>query len=169
MPGLLVLKIFLGVAIVAIAAMVAMALYGASSPVPQEVVFSKGYAVRRYWLVAVLVGAAAVFAISVPHFPYPSAATTGRHYTIIARQYFFALPAVIPVNTPVVFDVTSADVNHGFGIYNPRGRLIGQVQAMPDYVNHLPFDFHVPGRYTVRCLEYCGIGHAAMQGSFFVR
>jgi cytochrome c oxidase subunit 2 len=168
-PGLVVLEIFLAVAVAAVAVMIGMALYGAKTPVSQEIVFSKGYAVRRYWLVLVLAGAAAVFAISVPHFPYPTAATTGRHYAIVAHQYYFSLPSSIPLDTPVVFDVTSADVNHGFGIYDPSARLIGQVQAMPDYVNHLPFEFHLSGRYTIRCLEYCGIGHAAMQGSFLVR
>lgn len=169
MSGLLVLKIFFVVAGAAIVVMISMALYQAQKPVSQEVVFSRGYAVRRYWLVTVLVVAAAVFVISIPYFPYPSAATAGRHYAIVAQQYSFTLPAVVPANTPIVFDVTARDVNHGFGMYDPLGRLIGQVQAMPDYVNHLPFEFHVRGRYTVRCLEYCGIGHAAMQGSFDVR
>jgi len=169
MPGVVVLAIFLVAMAAAVTAMVSMALYGAREPVSQEAVFSKGYVVRRYWLATVLLVAAAAFIISIPHFPYPSAATTGRHYTIVAQQYSFVLPAVIPADTPVVFDVTSRDVNHGFGIYDPHHRLIGQVQAMPDYVNHLPFDFHVRGRYTVRCLEYCGLEHAGMQGTFEVR
>lgn len=169
MAGLLVLKVLIGAAIGAIAAMIAMALYRAREPVPQDVVFSEGYAVRRFWLAIVLAVAVAAFVISIPHFPYPSTATSGRTYTIVAQQYGFALPAIVPVDTPVVFAVTARDVNHGFGIYDPRDRLIGQVQAMPDYVNRLPFEFHLRGRYTVRCLEYCGIGHAAMQGSFEVR
>lgn len=168
-PGLVVLKVFLAVAIAAIAAMVAMALYGARAPLPQEAVFAKGYALRRFWLGLVLIVAVAAFVVSIPHFPYPGAATTGRHYRIVAQQYSFTLPPVIPADTPVVFDVTSRDVNHGFGIYDPRGRLIGQVQAMPDFINHLPFEFRVRGRYTIRCLEFCGIGHAAMAGSFEVR
>ena len=169
MAGLLVLRVFIGAATGAIAAMIAMALYRAGEPVPQDVVFSEGYAVRRFWLALVLAVAVAAFVISIPHFPYPSAATSGRTYTIVAQQYGFTLPATLPADTPVVFAVTSRDVNHGFGIYDPRDRLIGQVQAMPDYVNRLPFEFHLRGRYTVRCLEYCGIGHAAMQGSFEVR
>jgi len=111
----------------------------------------------------------AVFVYTIPHFPYGSAQSLGRHYRVIAQQYSFELPAIVPADTPVVFDVTSRDVNHGFGIYDPGGRLVGQVQAMPDYVNHLPFRFHLAGHYTVRCLEYCGIAHAAMQGGFDVR
>lgn len=149
--------------------MVFLALYGSRDPVPQAVVSARGYAIRRYWFAAILVAAVAVFAFTIPHFPYASAHTPGKHYTVVAQQYSFMLPQTLPADTPVVFDVTSRDVNHGFAIYDPNGRLVGQVQAMPDYVNHLPFAFHTRGHYTVRCLEYCGIAHAAMQGGFDVR
>lgn len=169
MSGLLVLEIFLIVAAAAIALMVFLATYGSREPVAQSVVSAKGYAIRRYWFLTLMAAAIAVFIFTIPHFPYGSAQTLGRHYRVIAQQYSFILPARIPAEEPVVFDVTSRDVNHGFAIYDPSGRLVGQVQAMPDYVNHLPFVFHVRGHYTVRCLEYCGIAHAAMQGGFDVR
>ena len=78
------------------------------------------------------------------------------------------LPATVPADTPVVFAVTSRDVNHGFGIYDPRDRLVGQVQAMPDYVNRLPFS-SIGAGVTPSAAWICGIGHAAMQGSFEVR
>jgi cytochrome c oxidase subunit 2 len=167
--GLLILKVFLGVGISAIVAMVVMALYGARHPLSQDVVFSKGYVVRRYWLAIILIMAVAAFVVSMPNLPYAAASTAARHYPIVAQQYGFEMPAELPKNTPIVFDVTSRDVNHGFGIYDPKGRLIGQVQAMPDYVNHLLFEFRVVGRYTIRCMEYCGMGHAEMQSSFVVR
>lgn len=82
---------------------------------------------------------------------------------------FQVTPAVVAAGDPIVFDVTSKDVNHGFGIYDPAGHLVAQVQAMPEYVNHLPLRLTARGHYTVRCLEYCGIAHAAMQGAFEVR
>lgn len=169
MIGLLVLKIFLIVGAAAIAAMVAMALYGARNPLPQDAVFSKGYVVRRYWLTLIVIMVVAAFVATLPLFPYPTAAMTGRHYSVVAEQYGFVMPQELPKDTPIIFDVTSRDVNHGFGIYDPRGRLIGQVQAMPDYVNHLPFTFHAAGHYTIRCMEYCGIGHDEMQEGFVVR
>lgn len=169
MSGLYVLEVFLIVAAAAIGIMVVLAVYGSRQPLAQEVVSSRGYAIRRYWFGTVLAAAIAVFVFTIPHFPYGSAKTVGRHYAVVAQQYGFTLPAGVPVNEPVVFDVTSRDVNHGFAIYDPAGRLVGQVQAMPDYVNHLPFVFRVRGHYTVRCLEYCGIAHAAMQGGFEVR
>lgn len=169
MSGLVVLKIFLGAAVAAIAAFVFVAQYRAGAPASQETVTHAGYTIRRWWFAIIVVVALAAFAITIPEFPYPRSATSGKHFTVIAQQYSFTLPAVVPAETPIVFDVTARDVNHGFGIYDPDGHLIGQVQAMPDYVNHLPFLFRARGRYTVRCLEFCGIGHAGMQGSFEVR
>jgi heme/copper-type cytochrome/quinol oxidase subunit 2 len=42
---------------------------------------------------------------------------------------------------PVEFQVTSADVNHGFGIYDRSGRLLAQTQAMPGITNRLVYTF----------------------------
>jgi cytochrome c oxidase subunit 2 len=167
----LILEIFLVAATVAIAAMLFLANYRTHDALAQQVVMSRGYAVRRYWFWLVLIVAIATFALTIPYFPYPRASTLARakHFTVVAQQYGFTLAAVIPLDRLVVFDVTSRDVNHGFGIYGPNGAIVGQVQAMPGYVNHLPMTFTVPGHYTIRCLEYCGIAHYVMQGGFDVR
>lgn len=151
--------------------MAALAFVGARSPLSQAEVSARGYPLRRWWFSIVAVAAVAVFALSVPWFPYPTAAELrdAKHFRIVAQQYSFVLPALVPLNTPIVFDVTSIDVNHGFGIYGPDHGVVAQVQAMPNYVNHLPVTFSRPGRYTVRCMEYCGIAHSAMQGGFDVR
>jgi cytochrome c oxidase subunit 2 len=74
---------------------------------------------------------------------------------IISRQQ-------IPVHTKVEFDLTSRDVNHDFAIYNPDGQLVTQAQVMPGYTNKLIYAFDKPGVYTIRCLEYCGLGHDIM-------
>lgn len=139
-------------------------------PEPQTAVTPPGYRLRRRWL-WVLAGAAALaFGISLAGFPYGKAAAGGAlHFKVFAYQYGFTLPATVPADVPVVFDVTSRDVNHGFGIYDPGGHLFSQVQAMPGYVNHLAVTFKTKGHYTIRCLEYCGIAHAAMQGGFVAR
>jgi len=68
----------------------------------------------------------------------------------------------VEVGKPVVFKVTGADVNHGFGIYNEDLRLLGQTQAMPGYTNKLVYTFNKPGKYRILCLEYCGLAHHAM-------
>lgn len=161
---------FLLSAAVILLIMAAIARTTIEPPQTQAAVTSAGYRLRRGWLWALAAAAVVALAISLPSFPYGKPATlTGQHFTVIASQYSFALPPVVPSDKNIVFDVTSKDVNHGFGIYDPRGRLVAQVQAMPDYVNHLPLRFRTTGHYVVRCLEFCGIAHASMQEAFEVR
>lgn len=169
--GLAVFIAFLVMAAGIIAIMLAVALSSGRRS-EQAAVQLQGYALRRWWFFILAATCVASFVISLPSFPYPTRAKTtggGPHYPVVARQYMFEVAASVPADTPIVFDVTSKDVNHGFGIYDPSGELVAQVQAMPEYVNHLPFTFHQRGRYTIRCLEYCGVGHAAMQAGFEVR
>jgi cytochrome c oxidase subunit II len=68
----------------------------------------------------------------------------------------------VPVGQAVEFRVTSADINHGFAIYDPEMRLVAQTQAMPGYTNKLNYTFSKAGTYKVLCLEYCGIAHHNM-------
>jgi cytochrome c oxidase subunit 2 len=171
MNSSIVLAVFLPVAALAIVVLVWQANYRQGAPLAQSQVTARGYAIRRYWFWFTLGVAVVAYAITIPAFPYRKAraSVNARHYTIVAQQYGFTLPAVVPLDIPVVFHVTAKDVNHGFGIYDPSGLVISQVQAMPLYVNHLAVTFIIPGHYTVRCLEFCGIAHAAMQGSFDVK
>jgi cytochrome c oxidase subunit 2 len=155
-----------------LAVFVVVAVHSRGPVLPQATVQSRGYAIRRWWFLLLAAVLAVAFAVSIPFFPYgkAQAASEPAHVGIVARQFSFdQLPAVIPVGSHVVFDVTAADVNHGFAVYDPHEQLIGQVQAMPGYVNHLEMTFDEPGQYTVRCLEYCGLGHPVMQGKFEVR
>ncbi len=163
--------IFIVAAALAIITMLFLANYRSREPLAQEIVSSRGYALRRYWFGLVLVVAVVTFAVTIPYFPYPAAGASAnaKHFSIDAQQYGFSGPAVVPLDAPVIFDVTSRDVNHGFGIYGPNGAIVGQVQAMPGYTNHLLMTFTIAGHYTIRCLEYCGIAHASMQGGFDVR
>lgn len=166
-------NILLGFVIAAAAILVLMAAIARTTHEPtmaQAEVTPAGYALRRGWLWVLAAVAVVALGISIPAFPYSTAREPqARHFSVVAMQYGFQLAPVIPARTPVVFDVTSRDVNHGFGIYDPSDRLVAQVQAMPQYVNHLPVRFTARGHYTIRCLEYCGIAHAAMQGAFEVR
>lgn len=66
------------------------------------------------------------------------------------------------VGEPIEFLVTSADVTHGFGLYNEDMELLAQTQAMPEYTNPVFYTFTEPGTYEVLCLEYCGLAHHLM-------
>ncbi len=161
---------FLVASAIIVLLMAAIARTTTQPPEAQSVVTAGGYRLRRGWLWVLAAAAVAALALSLPAFPYGKPATlTGRHYTVTAMQYAFELPPSVPADTPIVFDVTSKDVNHGFGVYAPSGRVVGQVQAMPGYTNHLAMRFTAPGHYVIRCLEYCGIAHSAMQGGFEVK
>lgn len=68
----------------------------------------------------------------------------------------------IPVGSVVLFNVTSLDTTHGFGIYSPGGQIIDQVQVMPGFYNSIIYQFNGTGTYYIRCLEFCGWGHFGM-------
>jgi len=74
----------------------------------------------------------------------------------------------IPAGKPVVFHVTSEDVNHGMGVYDSELRLLFQTQGMPGYVNKVSYTFDEPGTYRVLCLEFCGLSHHEMADEFEV-
>jgi len=74
----------------------------------------------------------------------------------------------VPAGVPVAFTLTSADTVHAFGVYNPEGRLLFTVMVMPGMEEKVVYTFPAPGRYTVRCLEYCGLGHGFMTTQFAV-
>lgn len=66
------------------------------------------------------------------------------------------------VGEPIEFEVTAADVTHGFGIYDEEMNLIAQTQAMPEYTNTVYITFDEPGTYEILCMEYCGLAHHLM-------
>lgn len=75
----------------------------------------------------------------------------------------------VDVGQRVEFQVTAADVNHGFAIYRDKTTMVAQTQAMPGIVNRLQVRFTEPGDYEVLCLEYCGLAHHAMRATITVR
>ena len=138
--------------------------------VAYERVQRTGYWLRRRWLVLLVVFGVLVLGISFFDLPYASGSGSRRTLVkVTGGQFFWSLvPDQVQSGTPVRFDVTSVDVNHGFGIYDPDGHLLGSVQAMPGYHNKLDLTLHDPGAYAIRCLEFCGLSHAVMQGTFTV-
>jgi cytochrome c oxidase subunit 2 len=158
-----VLAVLLGTAFVVIGVQ-------AGSEVSVARVHRVGYWLRKRWMALLVALGVLVVGISLFDLPYASGGAGRRTVVrVTAGQFFWSfVPASVPAGTRVRFDVTSVDVNHGLGLFDPGGHLIGSVQAMPGYHNLLDLTLERPGRYAVRCFEYCGIGHAVMEGSFAV-
>jgi cytochrome c oxidase subunit 2 len=162
--------ILFAVLVAAIVAIFTLVARSARNDIPYESVQRTGYRVRRYWL-SVLVGVGVtVIALTFFYLPYASgSAGTRTVVKVTGGQFFWSLaPDRVRAGTPIRFDVTSVDVNHGFGLYDPLGHLVGSVQAMPGYHNSLDLTLRLPGVYRIRCMEFCGLDHAVMQQTFTV-
>ncbi|GBD41337.1 Cytochrome c oxidase subunit 2 [bacterium HR39] len=106
--------------------------------------------------------------------PWPHAPQAGPTPGIVVHargyQWYWELDRdTVPAGTPVTFLASTADVTHGFGVADPQGRLLFQVQVIPGYVSRVDWTFDRPGTYRVICLEYCGIAHHEMMGQLTVQ
>lgn len=147
-------------------------------PETADQVLPRIYRVRLKYFVTLSIVLVLALAATLSQLPYPADASSEPSLRVRAEGSMWAWrfePAsdargirndtgrlIVPVGRPVTFDVTATDVNHGIGIYDPWGRLIGQTQVMPGYVNRLTLAFPEPGMYQVLCLEYCGLAHHVM-------
>jgi cytochrome c oxidase subunit II len=163
---------------------VAIAFFVSSKRLPSEPsATSIIYRIRSVYFVIILAAVIVALVFTLPMTPYPKK-SGGQKPDIIVKAIgemwsWTLTPAasggsaegnlLLPVGKTVEFEVSSKDVNHNFAIYNSAGELVAQVQAMPDYTNHLFYRFDVPGHYYVLCLEYCGVAHHAMNTEFDVK
>lgn len=130
----------------------------------------RAYRLRRrlFWGLVLVFGPAMLY--TLVELPYVRAAV-GAAQVVEATgyQWRWELSADrVTVGEPVEFRVTSADVNHGFGIYDANLRLVAQTQAMPGYTNTLRHTFAEEGTYRILCMEYCGIAHHNMLAELHV-
>ena len=129
-------------------------------------------AIRRWLFVALILLGIGVAAATLAPFPIPDqhASSENRQVVkVVGHQWGWRVsPGPIRAGLPVEFQVTSADVNHGFGIYDANDRLLAQTQAMPGVTNRLVHTFTRPGKYRILCLEYCGLVHYGMMVEFEV-
>lgn len=71
---------------------------------------------------------------------------------------------VVPVNRPLYFEMTSADVIHSFSV--PSARVKRDVAD--GFVTRIRFKPDTLGSYPIVCTELCGIGHATMRSTLRV-
>jgi cytochrome c oxidase subunit 2 len=165
--GVLTLAGIAGVALVFL-----YVIHGATRKADAARVEARAGAIRKWFFLGLLVLGAGVTAATLAPFPIPDqqASAGTRHVVdVVGHQWGWRLPpGPIEAGIPVEFRVTSADVNHGFGLYDSSGRLLAQTQAMPGVTNRLVYTFARPGRYRVLCLEYCGLVHYGMSAEIVV-
>ncbi len=100
---------------------------GASAPAAAGATADPGrYRAPLFWLL-VVVGIGVSYGTLV-EWPYgPGTATSGEPMTVTVTGSIWSWeikPTELPAGKPVVFAVTSSDVNHGFGIYDPDLKML---------------------------------------------
>lgn len=70
----------------------------------------------------------------------------------------------VPVNRPVIFELSSRDVIHNFALVNMR---IAQ-DAIPGSIIPMWFKPIKTGTYEIICGQLCGLGHYSMKGALVV-
>lgn len=136
-------------------------------------IVEKAYRIRKQYFIVLLIVIILVSIYTLRDLPYERQTTNAAEpplvVDVVAKQFNWEVSAnEATVGQPVEFHVTSADVNHGIGIYDENMNLLGQTQAMPGYTNVLGYTFTKPGTYQFLCMEYCGIGHHIMTSTFVV-
>lgn len=88
-----------------------------------------------------------------------------RVFEIKVAGHRFELPAdrmVARVGETVRFEVDSADLTYGFGVFRPDHSMVFQMQVVPGHRNDVVWEFTEPGLYTIRSTEYSGPKGIAM-------
>lgn len=121
---------------------------------------------RLFWGLVLVFGPAMIYTLlDLPYDASHAHAPGGEAQVIEAKGYQWRWELShdrVAAGQPVEFRITSEDVNHGFGIYDPQMRLVAQTQAMPGYTNKLRHTFEQEGTYKILCMEYCGVAHHNM-------
>lgn len=147
-----------------LAAVFLKVLWRASAPAAGSTADPSRYRAPLFWLL-VVAGIGVTYG-TLAEWPYgPGAAASGEPMTVTVTgsQWSWDINQTkLPVGKLIVFAVTSSDVNHGFGIYDPDLKMVTQVQAMPGYINKVYYTFSKAGTYKIMCLEYCSIAHHLM-------
>lgn len=150
-------------------------VYGESKRIKEyEAIQAKGYKIRKYYFIGLLALMVFTSALSLSKLPYHQSnhvkAQNAQIVNVMGYQYAWDFSDEnFVVGQPVEFIVTSKDVTHGFGIYDPDLKLISQTQAMPGYENTVDITFTKPGTYKILCLEYCSVGHHVMMKEIVVK
>lgn len=157
--------VLIGFVVIALLIAIAFVIIGINSrkDVEYEQVTQFGYWLRKRWFILLLVVLSLQVGIALAFMPYSVADTPDVNIAIKGYQFNWAIDEPkVKAGSVAEIAVTTADVTHGVGLYDPDGHLLASVQAMPGYTNRFEVKLDKPGRYRIACMEYCGIGHHKM-------
>ena len=110
-------------------------------------------------------------------FPPPVSESLVIKVTAFQWNFIFEYPngvkalgeCYVPANKSIIFNVTSMDVMHGFGLMDFRTKI----DAIPGRDNIIgvttpPLDGNSQLNYTIRCYELCGTAHTYMTSPLIV-
>jgi cytochrome c oxidase subunit 2 len=117
---------------------------------------------RNALMIALLACAAVLSDNTFAARPQPAPETVIK---LTAKKFEFS-PAEITVRKgePVLLEIRSVDVKHGFSLPDFRVRT----EIKPGSVTQLRFTPDKTGRFTFACDVFCGIGHEDMSGTLIV-
>jgi cytochrome c oxidase subunit II len=127
---------------------------------------------EKVWFLIAVASLGVLLLATIPFTPYGQGTPSQGAQRVDVEGVQFAWvtdPAEARAGVPVRFRVTAGDVNHGFGVYNDDNTLLVQVQAVPDHPTEIEYTFEESGRYQIVCMEFCGVNHHRMLGTFTVR
>ncbi len=108
-----------------------------------------------------------------PNARFPPSASQSLVIDVTAFQWNFKFDypngvssigeCLVPANKSIIFNVTSSDVMHNFGLMDFRVKI----DAIPGIYNVIgvttpPLNGNSQLNYTIRCYELCGVGHTYM-------
>jgi heme/copper-type cytochrome/quinol oxidase subunit 2 len=125
---------------------------------------------EKTWFAIVVVFLVGLLFGTIFFTPYGRSATSGAQVVkVTGEQFAWVFPRTrIRAGREVEFELNSPDVNHDFAVFNPQHTFLFQTQVLPGKTSQYVYTFEKPGRYTVECWEYCGLGHDAMTTEFTV-
>lgn len=88
----------------------------------------------------------------------------GADVYLLGRMWSWYPILKLRKNTEYTLHLSSADVNHGFGLYPVNINF----QVVPGYDYGLKIVPNESGEFTIICNEFCGIGHHMMVGKVIV-
>lgn len=118
---------------------------------------------KRVLITGALLAGALLTGLAI--YPRANAVPAERVIHITAKKFDFSPDSItLKKGEPVVFEISSADREHGFNL-----RAFGvRTNVSPGKVSRIRFTPDKTGKFTFSCDVFCGDGHEDMTGTVIV-